>query len=993
REYGRHDSKATWPPVYVGLAYYRAGRFDDALANFRKQMNWEMAWPLLAMTCQRLGKQAEAREWLDKADQWYAQSMQAAIAGQTTVGMPQFYVWDRPQFQLLHREAQALLAGSADPDPWQHLIEARGYRLIGETEKSDAAFAAAAAASPNDADVWVTRARLLAQWDEQERSSEADWQKAVELAGDDPLPWIQRGRWYAERGEQEKADADFAKAASLTPNELNKFLEAGWWVVGPYPQALAAFCPPEIDPDPSRPVHVIDPASGLSDQPVAWRSVTPAGYSLRVERGHPVLDSNQQQVSMYAVTCVYSPDERSSTLFVGGDDLVRVWLNGRLVHETNRILSWVWDQDRVPVTLRQGRNTLLVKVNNGTGNYFFRLRLADGPIDRAEALAEHGLWKEAAGALPLEKSNALADVSHSGRCAALLLAAGDIEGYRRQCTGMLERFGSPSNASAAFVVATAVGLHPDGISDMARLVELARKGQVPGNANERWRLDALARAHYRAGEFQQAIDVLSESPDACSGRGWAILAMAHHRLGQTAEAREWLAKLETWYGRATQDAVQAAQFRHWHGTDWWSLAWDQIAYREAKTLIDGAAFQEDTHLQALQARAREQLATRNPLTASYDHALMLKPEETRLWLARGRRLAELGRFDEAEADFNKAAELAPDDHTVATARAAFLAERGDVPRAADAFRTALDSASAKDWANLGRIVEDELSRRPEVLDELLLRNPQEGGLHRIRAESLARQALWREARQSYSSGSPHWLHEKCNAALSRLLGDEAGYEQACRRHSDLRLDGKSPELAGFSQVGIRGLRPVEPAEAAELLRLVENEPALGPLSRQRSFAMGLALYRGGKHEPAIESLSKALEPHSDWQRDAFVWPVLAMAHWQLGRQDEARKWLARSETWIDLTHRAAGIPLSVGPYNTFYDVWLYAHALHFEAKALIDGPASAQEALDLLAPQAGQRTIDVQAKAEARRRDAVARHGSPSTRRQDQGAPVVHPRR
>ena len=31
----------------------------------------------------------------------------------------------------------------------------------------------------------------------------------------------------------EKADADFAKAASLTPNELNRFLEAGWWVVGP----------------------------------------------------------------------------------------------------------------------------------------------------------------------------------------------------------------------------------------------------------------------------------------------------------------------------------------------------------------------------------------------------------------------------------------------------------------------------------------------------------------------------------------------------------------------------------------------------------------------------------------------------------------------------------------------------------------------------------------------------------------------------------------
>src|SRR5262249_17493347 len=39
--------------------------------------------------------------------------------------------------------------------------------------------------------------------------------------------WIARGRAPAERGESEKADAEFAKAAALTANELDKFLEAG----------------------------------------------------------------------------------------------------------------------------------------------------------------------------------------------------------------------------------------------------------------------------------------------------------------------------------------------------------------------------------------------------------------------------------------------------------------------------------------------------------------------------------------------------------------------------------------------------------------------------------------------------------------------------------------------------------------------------------------------------------------------------------------------
>ena len=106
-------------------------------------------------------------------------------------------------------------------------------------------------------------------------SAAVDFQYAIDLDGDNPLPWIHRGRWHTERGEQEKADADFAKAASLTPNELNKFLEAGWWVVGPYPKNLSEFCPPEVDPDPSQPVYTIDPTTGLSDQPVTCARCQP----------------------------------------------------------------------------------------------------------------------------------------------------------------------------------------------------------------------------------------------------------------------------------------------------------------------------------------------------------------------------------------------------------------------------------------------------------------------------------------------------------------------------------------------------------------------------------------------------------------------------------------------------------------------------------------------------------------------------------------------
>ena len=113
----------------------------------------------------------------------------------------------------------------------------------------------------------LARMRLFEQLQDERFSADAEWQKVVDLAADDPMAWIHRGRWYMQRGEKKQAEADFAKAASLTPDELNKFLEAGWWVAGPYPAELSDSYRPEIDPDPSKPVSPIDLATGVSRRP------------------------------------------------------------------------------------------------------------------------------------------------------------------------------------------------------------------------------------------------------------------------------------------------------------------------------------------------------------------------------------------------------------------------------------------------------------------------------------------------------------------------------------------------------------------------------------------------------------------------------------------------------------------------------------------------------------------------------------------------------
>jgi tetratricopeptide (TPR) repeat protein len=92
--------------------------------------------------------------------------------------------------------------------------------------------------------------------------AEAQWQEAIKIAPREPALWLGRGRAFAELGRYAEADAAFAQAATLTPDELDRFIQAGWWVVGPYPQNLQFFCPPEKDPDPSRPVAAVENRGG-----------------------------------------------------------------------------------------------------------------------------------------------------------------------------------------------------------------------------------------------------------------------------------------------------------------------------------------------------------------------------------------------------------------------------------------------------------------------------------------------------------------------------------------------------------------------------------------------------------------------------------------------------------------------------------------------------------------------------------------------------------
>ncbi len=79
----------------------------------------------------------------------------------------------------------------------------------------------------------------------------------------------------------------------------------------------------------------------------------------------------------YAWAEIVLSEKRSATLGLGSDDGIKVWLNGKLVHENWVARAVRTDDDLVPLELAAGKNRLLLKVQNARGAWGFTCRLID----------------------------------------------------------------------------------------------------------------------------------------------------------------------------------------------------------------------------------------------------------------------------------------------------------------------------------------------------------------------------------------------------------------------------------------------------------------------------------------------------------------------------------------------------------------------------------------------------------------------------------------
>ncbi len=173
---------------------------------------------------------------------------------------------------------------------------------------------------------------------------------------------------------------------------------------------------------------------------------------------------------------------------------------------------------------------------------------------RGSARAKLKDWASAAAdfqkAIQLGPQEALRDVQVLYYWLAILsLNNQDPEQFAKTCADLMERFGKTDDLEIANSVVWTCSL----ASHVAKLDVGTARARIEESVKEKPShplLNTLGAAHYRAQDYQAAIETLNQGIEI-QGKGgspldWLFLAMAHARLGDQEDAKTWLEKADAY---------------------------------------------------------------------------------------------------------------------------------------------------------------------------------------------------------------------------------------------------------------------------------------------------------------------------------------------------------------------------------------------------------------------------------------------------------------
>jgi len=411
----------------------------------------------------------------------------------------------------------------------------------------------------------IGRARMRTAAGQRDEALSA-YGRAILAHPDDPRLLIERGRLFAELGNFSAADVDLARAARLAPDNPQLFLDAGWWVAGPYSLGLSTPGPIETHPAD----FPAAPPSPSGQEPRQWRRVGTTINDLvemtEISKGY---DKN---VACYALGFVHSVTERDVVVLVGTDDEARLWLNGQQVLEASHFFPQ--EHFAIPAILQAGRNTILAKVVNQGGSHGLFLRISEAPQDfllahlaRKEwdnaardykralggepsirdgrffagggtAFAELGRWNDATPALQRALEFAPEDFWSYYNLLHSCMAQGDSASYRRVYQQVVARFEGKTDPGMLSNLAWLGALIPGAVEPKSRYAELVRRAKKITDTKQAAAsyLSTYGALLYRAGQYPSAVNFLTRSirdpKNTASALDYAFLAMATNRLKQ-----------------------------------------------------------------------------------------------------------------------------------------------------------------------------------------------------------------------------------------------------------------------------------------------------------------------------------------------------------------------------------------------------------------------------------------------------------------------------
>ncbi len=176
--------------------------------------------------------------------------------------------------------------------------------------------------------------------------------------------------YYSKNDMQDKAMEEMLKTGMIHENQ--------WLVLGPFDNTEGIGYDTAYIPEDATEIDLTAEYDGVADgeeRKVKWQKSTDETFNGFIDFGR-----NKDWLVSYAWVTVNSPDEREVQFRFGSDDQSKIWLNGKEVYAFPEYRWAKVDNETIPVTLKAGKNTILVKICNEelSWGFYFRITDADG---------------------------------------------------------------------------------------------------------------------------------------------------------------------------------------------------------------------------------------------------------------------------------------------------------------------------------------------------------------------------------------------------------------------------------------------------------------------------------------------------------------------------------------------------------------------------------------------------------------------------------------